>query len=307
MIFSKNCWQKLGRFTLPAKRPGWFHSHFGATYAEVSSVSSEIKLFITARDIQNRSHIGAAYLDLRQPTKIRHIDAKPVLSPGLLGAFDENGVSYPCLVARGEWKYLYYTGWMPSVLTPFQNQIGLALAQKNKPFVRFSKAPLLERTNDDYLCQASSWALYEKGLWRLWYTSWLRWQKTKQGTKHFYCVKYAESLDGKNWKRHNKIAIPLRSKGEYAVARPCVLKFKNLYHMWYCARGKEYQIGYAYSKDGVSWKRREDLTRLSLSQSGWDSKSMAYPNVFRAQNKLWMIYSGNDYGRAGAGIAKLEI
>jgi len=43
-----------------------------------------------------------------------------------------------------------------------------------------------------------------------------------------------------------------------------------------------------------------------VSESGWDSESVEYPNVFDYRGAKYMLYNGNGYGRTGFGIAVLE-
>ena len=74
--------------------------------------------------------------------------------------------------------------------------------------------------------------------------------------------------------------------------------------MWYAYRGEHYRIGYAHSRDGIRWKRRDDLVGLELSPTGWDSLAQAYPHVFVHEDHLYMIYNGNHYGKEGLGLAK---
>ena len=80
--------------------------------------------------------------------------------------------------------------------------------------------------------------------------------------------------------------------------------------MWYSYRGqwdiKTYQIGYAKSKDGIIWVRKEDqMKHFDVSTEGWDSDMICYPFVFDHKGKRYMLYNGNDYGRTGFGIAEL--
>ena len=42
------------------------------------------------------------------------------------------------------------------------------------------------------------------------------------------------------------------------------------------------------------------------SESGWDSEMVCYPYVFEYNDKLYMLYNGNGYGKTGIGLAVLE-
>lgn len=225
---------------------------------------------------------------------------------GDLGAFDENGVSYPWLYPfKGNW-YMLYVGWKPTVLTPFQNGLGLAVEQQDGMFKRVSRAPILPFNDDDYLSIGSSSVYVEDGLIRLYYTSFLRWGKGPEEAKHYYVIKYAESTDGINWKRNNHICInSIYGMGDFSICRPSVIKIGDTYHMWFSYRGENYSLGYAYSKDGINWTRDDSKSGISKPDSGWDSEMQCYCQVFKYEGDYYMIYCGNKYGKDGLGIAKL--
>ena len=76
--------------------------------------------------------------------------------------------------------------------------------------------------------------------------------------------------------------------------------------MWYASRGDSYRIGYAESKDGLTWTRKDHESGIDVSESGWDSEMLAYPYVFAHEGDYYMLYNGNDYGKTGIGLAVLE-
>jgi len=93
-----------------------------------------------------------------------------------------------------------------------------------------------------------------------------------------------------------------------------VIQANGLYHMFFCYRyssdyrGKEkgYRIGYASSADLLHWERDDDKAGIELSGTGWDSQMLSYPHVFHLDGSTWMLYLGNDVGREGFGLARLE-
>jgi hypothetical protein len=118
-----------------------------------------------------------------------------------------------------------------------------------------------------------------------------------------HVIKYAESDDGLHWRRDGRIAIDLEGNGEYAIARPCVVRNAGGYHMWYSYRGNAYRIGYARSDDGFTWRRCDSEAGIGVSPSGWDSEAIQYAYVFSHRGRLYMLYNGNQYGRTGFGLA----
>lgn len=306
MINNSSQWEKLGRLIKPDPAISWMQTFTGPSFA-VHKEGSLYDVYVTGRDNKNRSLIGKVEIDLKRPSKAHKIDSKPIFKCGELGCFDENGVSYPVIVETEGERYMYYVGWMPTVLTPFQNFTGLAKASKGSDlFTRVSRAPILGRTNSEPFSSGSVFVIKEDNIWKIWYTSFLKWGKIGEH-KHYYVIKYAESDDGINWNRDGHICINIEEESEYAIGKPSVIKIKDIYHMWYVYRGKEYRIGYAHSEDGINWKRRDDLACIDVSDFGWDSKAISYPHVFRNENHLYMLYCGNEYGREGLGLARMKL
>jgi len=299
-------WEKIGKIISPDQSINWMSTWTGASYARQIGDSSKFEIFVTGRDDQNRSKIGKIIIDINNPLKVLKVDKTPVFTLGELGAFDENGVSYPWLFGWKGDTYMLYVGWMPTVLAPFIN--GLGLARENKDtglFERLSRAPILPRNNDDFLSIGSSGVYLENDLIRLYYTSFLKWGSKPNEHKHYYVIKYAESTDGINWKRDNHICIDIQYDWEFSIGRPSVIKIEDRYHMWFSYRGTGYLIGYAYSDNGKDWIRDDVSAGISLSDKGWDSEMICYSHIFKYNNTYYMIYCGNQYGRDGLGIAKL--
>ncbi len=306
MINNSLKWEKLGRLIKPDPAISWMQTFTGPSFA-VHKEGSLYDVYVTGRDDKNRSLIGKVEIDLTRPSKAQKIDSKPIFECGELGCFDENGVSYPVIVETEGERYMYYVGWMPTVLTPFQNFTGLAKASKGSDlFTRVSRAPILGRTNAEPFSSGSVYVLKEDDVWKIWYTSFLKWGEPGEH-KHYYVIKYAESENGINWNRDGHICINIEDESEYAIGKPSVIKIGEIYHMWYVYRGEEYRIGYAHSEDGINWIRRDDLAGIDISDYGWDSKAISYPHVFRHDDYLYMLYCGNEYGREGLGLARMKL
>ncbi len=262
------------------------------------------RIYFSTRDARNRSSIGFIEISIRQPQKILRISKKAVLGPGSPGTFDDSGVSLSCILNVGTKKYLFYVGWNLGVTVPFRNSIGLAVAETpGGPFRKYSPAPILDRAAVDPFSLSYPFVLRENGVYRMWYGSNLSWGAKISDMYHV--IKYAESKEGIFFKREGRVAIRLQKPRECAIARPWVLKEKDLYRMWYSVRGMSYRIGYAQSHDGIHWKRMDWKAGLTVSGSGWDSESVCYASLFHHEGKFYMLYNGNGYGRTGFGLAVL--
>lgn len=298
-------WKKLGLIFKPGCQP-WMLTHAQNPFPEKAG-EDLYKVHFAGRDDQNRARWGSIVFDIRNSQKAINITEKPILDLGDLGCFDDCGVMPSCIVHYDHKQYMYYTGWTQAKVTPFSFFIGLAISKNGgKSFERFSKAPVLGRNFHDPYMTASPWIILEGKKWRMWYVSCTGWEANPGNPKlkHYYHIRYAESVDGINWSTNGTICIDYR-KNEYAIARPVVTKEDGIYKMWYCYRGglDTYRAGYAESTDGLKWERKDDEVGIEVSESGWDSEMICYPCVFEHKGKKYMLYNGNNYGETGIGLA----
>jgi hypothetical protein len=294
-------WVKRGLVFAATGQHDWMVSHAANPVAEPLD-GDRFRVYFGCRDRQNRSHVGWVEIEIGDTVRVLGVAQEPVVAPGPLGSFDDSGASMGCLVACGSKRYLYYLGWNLGVTVPWRNSIGLAVsAGPGESFVKQSRAPVVDRSDADPFSVSYPWVLCEQDRWRMWYGSNLSWGTQQEDMDHV--LKYAESSDGIHWERDGHVALGLEEPGEYALCRPCVLRERGLYRMWYCLRGEAYRIGYAESPDGRHWERRPDEVGIEPSPSGWDSEMIAYPFVFVNRGRHHLLYNGNRYGRDGFGLA----
>ena len=88
-------WEKKGLIFKPDKSLFWSKTH-AMIPTPIRLNKSEIKVFYSGRDELNRSHIGYVTFDLDKNFQITEKSLLPILSPGELGCFDDNGVTPSC-------------------------------------------------------------------------------------------------------------------------------------------------------------------------------------------------------------------
>ena len=279
-------------------------------YASVPCVKTldadRVRVFFSGRDKEERSRVGSFDFDPRRPEEGSEINEGPALEPGGLGSFDESGAMASWVLDVGDSTWMYYVGWTRGVTVPFYNSIGLARsADGGLTFHKVSEGPLVSRDQVDPYLTASSCVMIDEGTWRMWYLSCTGWELVGGEARHSYHIRYAESDDGVQWKRSGTVCIDYRTPAEYAISRPSVVRDGDLYRMWYSYRGRSYRIGYAESRDGVAWIRKDDEAGIDVSPEGWDSEMIEYPCVFDHAGKRYMLYNGDGYGATGIGLAEL--
>ena len=305
-IRKKQRWIKKGLIFGPPADLNWMVSHAMTPFVE--RIGEDLyKVYFSGRDTRGRSQIGFFIININEPRKIIGVSEKPVLSFGPLGAFDDSGVTSPWIVEHLGVKYLFYAGWSLGKTVPFYFYAGLAVSHdKGYSFRRIYSSPILNRDPVDPYLTGSPCVLIENNTWRMWYVSGVKWVIENNQPKHFYHIKYAESLNGINWERKGIVCIDFNSDAEHALARPFVLKEDGIYKMWYSYRGSSYRIGYAESNDGINWDRLDADIDLDVSESGWDSEMIEYACIFDHYDDRYMLYNGNSYGRTGIGLAILD-
>lgn len=268
-----------------------------------------MRVYFTTRDKSNRSHVAYADFDIFNKFKVVKLCDRPVIEPGGPGYFDDSGAAMGYYLEHEGNKFIYYLGWNLKVTVPWQNSIGLAVAASGSDtFLKYSQAPLLDRSSEDPFSISYPAILFENKKFRMWYGSNLSWGSDQREMHHV--IKYAESDNGIHWVRKNQICIDLKYQNEYAISKPFVLKSDEFYNMWYSYRGNEmtttYRIGYAVSKDGINWVRKDELAGINVSNEGWDSEMICYASVFRHLDRHYMLYNGNGFGKTGFGLAMEE-
>jgi hypothetical protein len=264
-----------------------------------------LELLFSPRDEQGRSRIARAWFgDLGTGAEV---EPEPVLDLGPLGAFDDSGVNPSCLVPADDRWFLYYIGWTRGVSVRFQTAVGCAISEDGgSTFERVAAGPVIGRDLENPYFSTSPWVVREGTRWRMWYASGVGWEVTGDRPEPRYNIRYAESNDGLSWES-GPVCIDFRDHEEHAIARPSVVRDGDLYRMWFCHRGRRYRIGYAESRDGVSWDRSASGPTLTAEGGGeWESQMVEYPFVVDYRGQRHLFYNGDGFGRTGIGHARYE-
>ena len=271
------------------------------------------KIYFTSRDQLGRGRIFYIVVNLMDMV-IENKSPTLALDIGSVGMFDDMGVTAGCIIdVKGE-ECFYYSGINVRNTIPFSSNTGIAQKNSDGSWKRKYDGPVLDLNHLEPHFSTMPYILHYNNLFHVWYLSGVRWEKdllSKSGVKHYYNIKYASSNDGINWDQTGQVAIDFKDHYEYAISRPCVIKDGlNDFKMWYSYRAQKeidtYRIGYAESKNGINWVRKDDYAGIDVSNSGWDSGMICYPHVFDHKEKRYMLYNGNDYGKTGFGLAVLE-
>lgn len=315
-------WKKKGLLFNPIEindRPEWMNEFAQAPNAIIFDDFVRVFFCCRPKPDENRQFVSyCAYVDLDRKNlfNVVGISQKPVLELGKLGCFDEFG-TYPVSVARdGDDIVAYYGGWTRCSSVPFNVSLGCAKSTDNG--VSFKKAgvgPALSASAEEPFVVTSPKIRKYDDKWYLFYTAGKKWLIDNNRPEIIYKLRMATSSDGLHWTKLNKNIIEDALGENEAQACPDVIFQNGKYHMFFCYRGaldfrknkdNSYKIGYASSSDLINWKRDDSKVGISISADGFDNEMVAYPHVFELDNKIYMLYLGNEVGRYGFGLAELE-
>lgn len=250
--------------------------------------------------------------------KLLKVSQNEVSELGGLGAFDEHGI-FPFSVFNDDNRLLAYTtGWSRRHSVSVETAIGLVESKDNgNTFQKIANGPILNASiNEPFLVCDGFVKKYGKQ-YKMWYihgTKWLH-NETSGVPERVYKISSATSSNAIDWTKDGKLLITDELGENECQALPTVAKHNGIYHMFFCYRdafgfrdqkGKGYRMGYAISEDLETWDRLPTPQGLELSNEGWDSEMMCYPCVFECDQKLYLIYNGNSFGKSGFGLAVWE-
>jgi hypothetical protein len=313
-------WKKLGLVFNPTtiKNIPWLKE-----FAQAPSVlifEDFVRVYFSCRpqaDAKGQYISYSAYIDLNRNNlfDIIGIADKPIIELGELGTFDEFG-TYPVSVIKTNAEvHAYYGGWTRCESTPFNVAIGYGVSHNNgKTFSKIGYGPILSYSQDEPFVLSGPKVRIFNDKWYLWYIAGKKWVLDNGKPEPVYKIRMATSDDGLQWEKVNKDLIESRIEENEAQASPDVFYYNGKYHMFFCYRYSlnyrnrdgGYRIGYASSENLIHWQRNDVKAGLDVSLEGWDSEMVCYPHVFELDNDIYMFYLGNQVGKYGFGLAKLE-
>jgi len=261
------------------------------------------RVFFSGRNKDNKSSVG--FVDLDIFTKKIYNISGTVFKYGKEDSFYSHGVSIGNIYEIDENKYIGFMGWQIKNNEHWRGDIGRLILDTDEKLSLDPEDVFIGCDEEDKVSLSYPWIIFDEGIYKMWYGSTISW--SSENGEMIHVIKYATSKDGNNWIKHG-LAIPYEVGIAQAFSRPTVIKKDDGYHMWFSFRsgdGTKYRIGYAHSKDGIKWDRKQD-SGIDVSKEGWDSEMICYPFVFKHKGETYMLYNGNSYGKTGFGLAILE-
>ncbi len=306
-------WIKKGRIFEPQGQTNWMKKYGILPTPYFIEEKNIIRIFFGTSDEDNVCKI--TYLDVNadNPSEVIYLRKEPVLQEGEKGLFDEHGLNPSQLVFFNNQPYLFYIGYQRMVGVPYLLFASYGILNESLDKCIFRKnVPMLDRTEQEPYIRSALTIVQENNEYYIWYVSAYKWEWMdnevfKNKLLPNYHIKFAKTKNFVDFEIFEKPVIEAENENEFGFGRPWCIKENGVFKMWYSLRRKNitYRIGYAESKDGIHWVRKDKEVGIDVSESGWDSEMICYPAVIKVKNKKYLFYNGNNNGLTGFGYAEL--
>jgi len=189
---------------------------------------------------------------------------------------------------------------------------GVAVSHDNgQSFVNLTPdTPLLDRVPGEIGTRSAPCVLAEGDAYRVWYTadSGAGWVERDDRQLPRYDLKTMAVPAPAGWPAAGgEVALALEGDDEHGIAKGTLWHEDGLLKIIYSVRSlsKGYRLGYAESRDGVHFVRKDAEVGIDVSPTGWDSEMLAFPERFVYRGRTYLFYCGNHYGMGGIGYAEL--
>lgn len=226
--------------------------------------------------------------------------------------WDSHGVFFPVVILDDKIYRMWYTGWNKFTK---KYSIGYAWSKDGINWEKSIYNPILEGKkdtwNEAYVFAPCVFYDKENNCYHMWFAG-----AYKSPFGFEVMIGYAKSQNPEmDW--YESPFSPVMETGEkdtwdeFIITPATVIKKLDLFEMWYSGSdGKNVQIGYAASKDGINWCKKPDAVVKFDPSNLWESKDVLNPSVIKEGNCYKMWYTGassleqneDDFSSVGNGI-----
>lgn len=286
-------------YIYPETNDGWIKSNIPLISSDDSSyfdpycckVNDSLKIYISRR--QDNSIVCFDFVNEKL------VNESIVLKPSLAGW--DSIINRASVVFYNGKYYMWYTGQNNG-----KSQIGLAISDDGKKFVRHSDSPIIvPRLSFEKDSIMNPCVIYDKknNVFKMWYSAGDIYEPD--------VICYAESFDGINWNK-NLSPVFMKSDNKYdgcKVGGCDVIISNNTYKMYYIGYQNidNARICMAKSFDGFVWERYKNNPIISPTKSSFDAHACYKPCYFVYNSFEYIVYNGRVNGQENICYAKKRL
>lgn len=314
-------WKKIGKVFDPRDHVLYAKCGEFAQSPQALVFDDRVRVYFSTRERDDvgkfLSHVGFVDMD-KSFNRVLRVSSHQVIALGERGTFDEHGI-FPFSPTRvGNRIYAYTTGWTRRSSVSTDSGIGLAISDDDgETFVRQGKGPVLGASLHEPFLVSDGFVFRHGDQFHMWYIYGQRWIRASHeaAPDRVYKIAHATSHDGVSWTKSHRDVIPDFIDADECQALPTVALHGGRFHMIFCYRcatdfrsnrTRAYRLGYATSTDLIHWERSAEAVLPESVEGAWDAGMQCYPNLIRVEEDLCLLYNGNEFGKHGFGLARLN-
>lgn len=219
--------------------------------------------------------------------------------------WDSSIINDPVVIKDGSTYRMWYAGNNDG---SNNYKIGYATSTDGTSWTKHASNPVLTVGAGaawDNLSVRKPTVIKDGSTYKLWYSG-------TQTNNSDYHLGYATSSDGITWnKSGSNPVLQNGSVGEWDsgnIWAVSVIQRGSIYEMYYSGNGAgDYQIGYAYSNDGITWTEYGSNPVLTLGSSGsWSDAGLYAPYAMQDGTTYKIWYVGSDGSQTKWGYATMD-
>lgn len=271
-----------------------------------------IRVFHTGCDADGRGRPGWVDLAAEDPTRVVDQCTAPLLEIGAPGHFDDSGVVATSILRVPDGRlFMYYVGFELGVSTRYRLLTGLATSEDGGlTFRRHQRVPVLERSESESAFRCGPHVRLEAGKFLMHYIAGDGWTDVGGKQVPVYGIVAAESPDGIRWPDAGRRILDPQGPDEHGLSRPWIVRRPDRLQLHFSVRSRSaagYVPGLAESTDGgANWQRRAPEAGMECGPDPFDARGFMYAAIIDACGSTYCFYNGNDFGREGFAVARME-
>lgn len=271
----------------------WSQTHLSCPSPIHIKEKSTIRVYYTSISSDNKGYISFYDVDENDPSKIVYEHDQPVLSSGMKGTFDDNGVFCVSVIKRDEQYELYYIGFELSDKIRYKIFTGCAVSKDGINFERVSTTPLLDRVKGQEYFRGGPFVYKKDEGYKMLYIGGGSWVNTPMGEKPEYHIFEVSEIEKFKYSDYMPVKMFDYKLDQHGFGRPVSYTIKGIEYLFFSTRSVETGL---YRLDGEIRSTGEQIDFSPLYDATKESE-LCYFTPILVNERNFVFFNDGNFGR----------